>query len=146
MGILVLSIVGLLVSFQQEGALSIRRGFEVRVYDDASKLRTLPPPIITDLDGDGKNEVLLLTTRETLAIVNPSKVRRHQFEFMDLQAKVEAPFVANCIGFSTGYVEKYNKTKEKARKQVCSVYRRGYDHTTPPTSRSLRCVRGWGGC
>ena len=89
MFIVALSLLGLLVSFQHEGALSIRRGFLVPIYDEASKLRALPPPVITDLDGDGKNEVLLLTTRETLTLVNPAQIRRSHFDFTELHAKLE---------------------------------------------------------
>lgn len=42
------------------------------------------------MDGDGKNEVLLLTTRETLSLINPALIRRSHFEFTELHAKEEA--------------------------------------------------------
>ena len=118
MGIVVFCLLGLLVSFQHEGALSIRRGFTVPIFDEASKLRVLPPPVITDLDGDGKNEVLLLSTRETLTVINPAQIRRSYFDFTELHGKLEAAFISNCIGFASGYLEKYNTTKGTARKQI----------------------------
>eukprot|EP00668_Euglena_longa_P001082 GGOE01001290.1.p1 GENE.GGOE01001290.1~~GGOE01001290.1.p1 ORF type:complete len:718 (-),score=247.69 GGOE01001290.1:86-2239(-) len=117
-GVLVLCCLGLLVSFQHEGALSIRRGFVVPIVDDSSKDRLLPSPVVTDLDGDGKNEVLLLTTRETLSLINPALIRRSHFEFTELHAKEEAHFMANCIGFGAGYLQKYNASTVKDRKQV----------------------------
>ena len=72
------------------------------IPDEVTKLRTLPPPIVTDLTGDGKNEVLLLTSRETLSIVNPRLIRRSLFEFTELYATNEALLPSPCIGFASG--------------------------------------------
>eukprot|EP00906_Rhabdomonas_costata_P026285 RCo037444 len=116
--VLVLTLAGLLLAFQQDGALSIRRGFRVSIPDEVSKLHTLPPPVVTDLNGDGKNEVVLLTSRETLAVVNPRHIRRSLFEFTELYAASEALLPSPCIGFSTGYVEKYEEGSRRTREQI----------------------------
>eukprot|EP01012_Entosiphon_sulcatum_P064451 TRINITY_DN93285_c0_g1_i1.p1 TRINITY_DN93285_c0_g1~~TRINITY_DN93285_c0_g1_i1.p1 ORF type:complete len:732 (-),score=88.92 TRINITY_DN93285_c0_g1_i1:2221-4416(-) len=117
--IILLCVLGMLVSYQQEGALSIRRGFMIPVYDEATKQRAMPPPIITDIDGDGKNEVLFLKGRHTLALVSASQLRRSShMDFTHLRPRLEVNLPSNCIGFATGYTEPYNETSPVARKQV----------------------------
>jgi hypothetical protein len=130
--IVLVSVLALALAWSRDGNLSIRRGFAVPLTDPDLRLTVAPKPIVSDLDGDGKPDTLLLTSSDFLAIYRGTQVKRsYENSFIGLQSVHTVALSATCVGLGNGYIERYNASKEGesnkgSRKQVIAAVTNDY--------------------
>ena len=87
--------------WSQEGSVSVDFAFVTRMYS-VGHHRYLPQPVVSDVDGDGLNDVVLATHPDKIGLVHPHSVGAHVA--VQLAPSKTASFYANVIGLGTGYI------------------------------------------
>ena len=92
-----------LLAWFQEGTLTIERGFTIPVSDTDIRLHVVPRPIVADVNGDGRPELIYLPSRDMLAIA-PTHLIHHSFDesFVTLSPRFTAALGTGCIGLTAG--------------------------------------------
>ncbi|XP_078447906.1 FG-GAP repeat-containing protein [Wolffia australiana] len=135
LGILFLCAVAVFFSLQQEGDFSFREAWfhlseEYPVKYEADRL---PPPIIADLNGDGKSEVLVATHDAKIQVLEPHTRRvdegyseaRVLGEVSLLPDKVRISFGRRAVAMAVGMIGRTYKDSER-KKQVLVVVTSGW--------------------
>lgn len=103
--IVLVALVATLFGWIQEGSLVINNSFFVAVTDSDAQVHQMPPPVITDLNGDGSPETLLLVTRDHLAVYPTGALRRsYDNSFVPLSHTFVAALGSPAIGIATGHL------------------------------------------
>lgn len=135
LGILMLSAFAIFFSLQHEGDLSFKEAWfhltdEYPIKHEAERL---PPPIVTDLNGDGKSEVLVATHDAKIQVLEPHG-RRVDEGFSEARLLAEVSLLPDKIRISSGrrpvamaagYVDRSYKHGE-IRKQILVVVTSGW--------------------
>lgn len=162
LAVLLLSAVAIFLSLQQEGDFSLTATWFQEIDPYANSYRnghapveseTVPLPIITDMDGDGLNEVVIVTREPKIKILknllpgerNKKLVRSSKVEHKNdggisaaeagksnlvvykeasLLSSVSVKTGRQVIAMATGYLSRYSS--RKSRKQVIIVVTEGY--------------------
>jgi len=103
--IVCVSILAIAFAFSQERAVSFRRAFSVTLPEvDVGGDHTLPRPIVSDLNWDGLNEVVLLSGSDMIAVLPTHMFRRsYENQLIELAPKHIAPLTSACIGLGVGH-------------------------------------------
>ncbi|KAI3451016.1 hypothetical protein Pfo_007681 [Paulownia fortunei] len=135
LAILMLSAFAIFFSLQHEGDFSFKEAWfhlsdEYPIKYEADRL---PPPIVADLNGDGKKEVLVATHDAKIQVLEPH-VRRVDEGFSEARVLAEVSLLPDklriatgrrAVAMATGVIEKsYNK--REPRKQVLVVVTSGW--------------------
>eukprot|EP00003_Mantamonas_plastica_P030418 TRINITY_DN7553_c0_g2_i12.p1 TRINITY_DN7553_c0_g2~~TRINITY_DN7553_c0_g2_i12.p1 ORF type:complete len:236 (+),score=46.93 TRINITY_DN7553_c0_g2_i12:598-1305(+) len=132
-----------LISFTQSGNWNIKPAFifslDSSLYENGhfpKPEERAPPPIITDLDGDGINEIILVTKEPSLIILDTQRLMgaeqqglqalqslpiKHQ---VSLIPSVRVAMGKQAVALTTGYIEPYNT--DEVRTQVIVVVTDGW--------------------
>ncbi|KAG0462172.1 hypothetical protein HPP92_020648 [Vanilla planifolia] len=135
LGILMLSAFAIFFSLQHEGDFSFKEAWlhlsdEYPIKYEAERL---PPPIVADLNGDGKSEVLVATHDAKIQVLEPHG-RRVDEGFSEAQILAEVSLLPDKVrilsgrrpvAMAAGYVDRSYKHGEK-RKQVLVVVTSGW--------------------
>ncbi|EPS63979.1 hypothetical protein M569_10795, partial [Genlisea aurea] len=135
LAILLLSAFAIFFSLQHEGDFSFKEAwfhlsdeYPIKYEDER-----LPPPIVVDLNGDGKNEVLVATHDAKIQVLEPHALRvdegfseaRLLAEVSLLPDKIRITTGRRAVAMAAGLIDKtYNK--REARKQVLVVVTSGW--------------------
>mmetsp|Transcript_41214 Transcript_41214/g.66839 ORF Transcript_41214/g.66839 Transcript_41214/m.66839 type:complete len:705 (+) Transcript_41214:47-2161(+) len=145
LGILFLSALAIFVSFQQDsGDVALKKTWQHSIDPSLwenqqfpTATEALPPPIITDLDGDGDNEVIAVTTDCKILVLEASQLvdwvpttskGKEQLNSFTVKAeqsllpKVGINIGRKPVALATGYIDTYNE--KQARQQVIVVVTR----------------------
>ncbi|KAK6150598.1 hypothetical protein DH2020_015530 [Rehmannia glutinosa] len=135
LAILMLSAFAIFFSLQHEGDFSFKEAWfhlsdEYPIKYEADRL---PPPIVADLNGDGKKEVLVATHDAKIQVLEPH-MRRVDEGFSEARVLAEVSLLPDklriatgrrAVAMATGVIEKsYNK--REPRKQVLVVVTSGW--------------------
>ncbi|KAH6810210.1 FG-GAP repeat-containing protein [Perilla frutescens var. hirtella] len=135
LAILMLSAFAIFFSLQHEGDFSFKEAWfhlsdEYPIKYEGDRL---PPPIVADLNGDGKKEVLVATHDAKIQVLEPH-ARRVDEGFSEARLLAEVSLLPDklriatgrrAVAMATGVIEKsYNK--REARKQVLVVVTSGW--------------------
>ena len=101
--IVVVCTVASIVAWLQEGSLSVIPGFHIHLYDSGAH-RYIPRPIVTDLDGNGSPEVLLLRQPTELSVVQTSVIHGRTQMALRLDDSRTENLYGSCIGLATGFI------------------------------------------
>ncbi|KAF8046253.1 hypothetical protein N665_3912s0004, partial [Sinapis alba] len=134
----ILMLCGFAVFFtlQHEGDLAFKEAWfhmyeEYPVKHEADRL---PPPLIADLNGDGKKEVLVATNDAKIQVLEPH-VRRVDEGFSEARVLAEITLLPDKIrvasgrrpvAMSTGVIDRYYKDGTTPQKQVLVVVTSGW--------------------
>ncbi|XP_031494569.1 uncharacterized protein LOC116260391 [Nymphaea colorata] len=135
LGILLLSAIAIFYSIQHEGNVSFREAWYHLADDYPIKYESerLPPPIVTDLNGDGRKEVLVATHDAKIQVLEPHVKRSHE-GFSEARLLTTVSLLPNNIriasgrrpvAMATGYIDRVQKHGE-IRKQVLVVVTSGW--------------------
>ncbi|KAL0904280.1 hypothetical protein M5K25_026367 [Dendrobium thyrsiflorum] len=135
LGILMLSAFAIFFSLQHEGDLSFKEAWFhlTDEYPIKYEAERLPPPIVADLNGDGKCEVLVATHDAKIQVLEPH-ARRVDEGFSEARVLAEISLLPDKIRISSGrrpvamaagYVDRSYKDGE-IRKQVLVVVTSGW--------------------
>ncbi|XP_024542548.1 uncharacterized protein LOC9648148 [Selaginella moellendorffii] len=136
LGILIISAFAIFFSLQNEGNFSFKESW-FHVVDEAYPIKheaeRLPPPLVTDLNADGRNEVIVATHDSKLLVLDPhSKLNEDGFseartvtEVSLLPEKVRISAGRRPVAMAAGVIQRsYNEGKP--RKQVLVVVTAGW--------------------
>ncbi|KAH7668536.1 Integrin alpha N-terminal domain-containing protein [Dioscorea alata] len=135
LGILLLSALAIFFTLQQEGDFSFKEAWfhlsdEYPIKYEAERL---PPPIVADLNGDGKKEVLIATHDAKIQVLEPHS-RRGDEGFSEAQVLAEVSLLPDKIrvasgrrpvAMATGVINRFYKHGE-IKKQVLVVVTSGW--------------------
>ncbi|KAL2905478.1 Trigger factor [Bienertia sinuspersici] len=135
LAILMLAAFAIFFSLQHEGDFSFREAWFHLLDDYPIKFEAdrLPPPIVSDLNGDGKKEVLVATYDAKIQVLEPHARRvdegfseaRVLAEVSLLPDKVRVASGRRAVAMATGYVDRTYR-KGQLRKQVLVVVTSGW--------------------
>uniref|UniRef100_A0A803KYL2 FG-GAP repeat-containing protein n=1 Tax=Chenopodium quinoa TaxID=63459 RepID=A0A803KYL2_CHEQI len=135
LAILMLAAFAIFFSLQHEGDLSFREAWFHLLDDYPIKYEAdrLPPPIVADLNGDGKIEVLVATHDAKIQVLEPHARRvdegfseaRVLAEVTLLPDKVRVASGRRAVAMATGVIDR-NYRKGQPRKQVLVVVTSGW--------------------
>ena len=106
-----LVVVGLLAAlfgWYQEGVLHFRAGFFVRLSPSrAFAIHNTPKPIVTDMNGDGDPEMLMIEGNNDMLVLYPThRIQRNAENlFVGMKAKKKATFSGAVVAMTTGYLD-----------------------------------------
>ncbi|KAL0378311.1 UNVERIFIED_CONTAM: hypothetical protein Sradi_3136600 [Sesamum radiatum] len=135
LAILMLSAFAIFFSLQHEGDFSFKEAW-VHLSDEYPikyEGDRLPPPIVADLNGDGKKEVLVATHDAKIQVLEPH-LRRVDEGFSEARVLAEVSLLPDklriatgrrAVAMATGVVDK-NYNKREPRKQVLVVVTSGW--------------------
>lgn len=135
LAILMLCAFAILFSLQHEGDFSFREAWfhlseEYPIKYDAERL---PPPVVADLNGDGKKEVLVATHDAKIQVLEPHD-RRVDEGFSDVRVLAEVSLLPDkvrvasgrrAVAMATGVIDRIYK-KGQPQKQVLVVVTSGW--------------------
>ncbi|CAM6104584.1 unnamed protein product [Calypogeia fissa] len=136
LGILILCAFAIFFSLQHEGGFSFREAW-YHSLDDSYPIKheaeRLPPPLVTDLNGDGRKEILVATHDAKIQILDPHSINAEESfsearvisEVSLLPDKVRVTAGRRPVAMATGVVSKYWRAGE-ATKQVLVVVTAGW--------------------
>ncbi|KAL3844707.1 hypothetical protein ACJIZ3_002110 [Penstemon smallii] len=135
LAILMLSAFAIFFSLQHEGDISFKEAW-FHLFDEYPikyEADRLPPPIVADLNGDGKREVLVATQDAKIQVLEPYMRRADEgfneasllAEVSLLPDKVRIATGRRAVAMATGVINKYCN-KWKPRKQVLVVVTSGW--------------------
>ncbi|XP_073151389.1 LOW QUALITY PROTEIN: uncharacterized protein [Henckelia pumila] len=135
LAILMLSAFAIFFSLQHEGDLSFSEAW-FHLSDDYPikyEAERLPPPIITDLNGDGKKEILVPTHDAKIQVLEPRPRRvgegfseaRFLAEVSLLPDKIRIAAGRRVVAMAAGVIDR-NYNKREPRKQVLVVVTSGW--------------------
>eukprot|EP00742_Colponemidia_sp_Colp-10_P011071 GILJ01012249.1.p1 GENE.GILJ01012249.1~~GILJ01012249.1.p1 ORF type:complete len:700 (+),score=92.80 GILJ01012249.1:149-2248(+) len=149
LGVLIVSLSALFLSLQHGGDMSIRRiwtyPLDTMYYENhhsPAEEERLPPPLVVDLDGDGRNEIVLVTREPKLKVValpstaTGNNVLPSDSELLTLYTKYEVSLLPHvrvskgrqAVAFSVGHLSSTdNKQVIAVLTQEWSVLL--FDHT-----------------
>ncbi|XP_021718102.1 uncharacterized protein LOC110685869 [Chenopodium quinoa] len=135
LAILMLAAFAIFFSLQHEGDLSFREAWFHLLDDYPIKYEAdrLPPPIVADLNGDGKIEVLVATHDAKIQVLEPHASRADEgfsearvlAEVTLLPDKVRVASGRRAVAMATGVIDR-NYRKGQPRKQVLVVVTSGW--------------------
>eukprot|EP00662_Eupelagonemidae_sp_cell21_P033372 gene33372-23479_t len=99
----------MLLSLQQEGTVSLKKGFSIQWDEELSEdqVRRLPRPVLTDLDGDGDVDVVSAASTYKVAVYSNFRSRRAFGDFyQELVPRTSASLTAPVIGLGVGYLSR----------------------------------------
>ena len=114
LGMLLICGIAVLISFQRDpgDGFRVRRAWSLpldsALYADSSNPQPhekLPPPLITDIDGDGRNDVVVVTKEPSVKMLSkPPLMHRtgKKGEFLPTGAEHEATLLSSIVRLSTG--------------------------------------------
>ncbi|KAK4383246.1 hypothetical protein Sango_2795800 [Sesamum angolense] len=135
LAILMLSAFAIFFSLQHEGDFSFKEAW-VHLSDEYPikyEADRLPPPIVADLNGDGKKEVLVATHDAKIQVLEPH-LRRVDEGFSEARVLAEVSLLPDklriatgrrAVAMATGVVDK-NYNKREPQKQVLVVVTSGW--------------------
>ncbi|PIA55940.1 hypothetical protein AQUCO_00700332v1 [Aquilegia coerulea] len=135
LAILLLSAFAIFFSLQHEGDFSFKEAW-VHLSDDYPikyEGERLPPPIVADLNGDGRSEILVATHDAKIQVLAPHGRRVDEgfgeahilAEISLLPANIRVSSGRRAVAMATGFVDRSYKHGE-ARKQVLVVVTSGW--------------------
>eukprot|EP01059_Diplonema_ambulator_P003193 TRINITY_DN12851_c0_g2_i1.p1 TRINITY_DN12851_c0_g2~~TRINITY_DN12851_c0_g2_i1.p1 ORF type:complete len:784 (+),score=175.69 TRINITY_DN12851_c0_g2_i1:72-2354(+) len=98
---------GIILSFQSEGSATFKGGFTVPWGEDLPEdaVEKLPKPVVTDVDGDGVNDLVAVVTPDKISIFENYKPSRAVGGYVqELAPKRSMHLQAPIIGFAVGYL------------------------------------------
>lgn len=104
LGIVLLCTFALFFAVQNEGSFSFKEAWFYPRSDDTvvkHEAERLPPPIVTDLNGDGRKEVIVATGDAQLRILDPQQSRAHE-GFSDARLLKEVSLLPKNVRVSAG--------------------------------------------
>ena len=104
--------VGLLLSFQGDGEASFKEGFVAVWGEDmhVDAITKMPKPLVTDVDGDGQNDIIATTAPETLCILSNYRPSRSAGGYVqEVTPKFTARASSIIIGLGAGSLQKNEK-------------------------------------
>ncbi|KAL6576098.1 hypothetical protein OROHE_000569 [Orobanche hederae] len=135
LAILMLSAFAIFLSLQHEGDFSFKEAWfhlsdEYPIKYEADRL---PPPIVADLNGDGKKEVLVATHDAKIQVLEPH-MRRVDEGFSEARVLAEVSLLPDKLRIATGRravaiaagVVERNYNKREPKKQVLVVVTSGW--------------------
>ncbi|KAK8964737.1 hypothetical protein KSP40_PGU019539 [Platanthera guangdongensis] len=135
LGILMLAAFAIFFSLKHEGDLSFKEAwFHITdEYPIKYEAERLPPPIVADLNGDGKSEVLVATHDAKIQVLDPHGIQvdegfseaRILAEVSLLPDKIRISSGRRPVAMAAGYVDRSYKHGE-IRKQVLVVVTSGW--------------------
>lgn len=135
LGILILAALTIFFSLQHEGDFTFREAWLHLADDYPFKLEAerLPPPLIADLNGDGRSEILVATHDAKIQILEPHvKGTNEGFtearlisEVSLLPERVRIAAGRRAVSMATGFVDRVHKQGE-IRKQILVVVTAGW--------------------
>uniref|UniRef100_A0A7N0UBT2 FG-GAP repeat-containing protein n=1 Tax=Kalanchoe fedtschenkoi TaxID=63787 RepID=A0A7N0UBT2_KALFE len=135
LAILMLAAFAIFFSLQHEGDFSFKEAW-YHLYDDYPikyEAERLPPPLVSDLNGDGKREVLVATHDAKIQVLEPHNLRvdegfseaRVLAEVSLLPEKVRVATGRRAVAMATGVIDRTYK-KGQPQKQVLVVVTSGW--------------------
>eukprot|EP00252_Welwitschia_mirabilis_P007876 TRINITY_DN19585_c0_g1_i1.p1 TRINITY_DN19585_c0_g1~~TRINITY_DN19585_c0_g1_i1.p1 ORF type:complete len:697 (+),score=126.02 TRINITY_DN19585_c0_g1_i1:313-2403(+) len=135
LGILILAAVAIFYSLQHEGDFSFREAW-MHLTDDfpfKHEADKLPPPIIADLNGDGRSEILVATHDAKILVLEPQvkgtndgfSEARQLSEISLLPERVRISAGRRAVAMATGFIDRVHRPGE-IRKQVLVVVTAGW--------------------
>ncbi|KAG6549554.1 hypothetical protein Mapa_008935 [Marchantia paleacea] len=104
LGILILCAFAIFFSLQHEGGFSFREAWFHSLdesYPIKHEAERLPPPIVTDLNGDGRKEILVATHDAKIQILEPGYTKGDQ-NFVEALVKAEVSLLPERVRVSAG--------------------------------------------
>eukprot|EP00271_Cylindrocystis_brebissonii_P005161 TRINITY_DN17107_c0_g1_i1.p1 TRINITY_DN17107_c0_g1~~TRINITY_DN17107_c0_g1_i1.p1 ORF type:complete len:716 (+),score=145.26 TRINITY_DN17107_c0_g1_i1:201-2348(+) len=147
-GILLISVFSIFISLQHEGSFSFKEAWFFASDDGANPVlheaERLPPPVVIDLNGDGRKEVLWVTHNANIQVIEPAAPRgedpfrdaKKLAEVSMLPANVRVATGRHPVALAAGYLDvapAMDRAVKAARKAVVVVVTAGwsvlcYDH------------------
>ncbi|KAL9670177.1 hypothetical protein QQ045_007728 [Rhodiola kirilowii] len=135
LAILMLAAFAIFFSLQHEGDFSFKEAW-FHLYDDYPikyEAERLPPPLVYDLNGDGKIEVLVATHDAKIQVLEPHNLRVDQgfsearvlAEVTLLPEKIRVATGRRAVAMATGVIDRHYK-KGQPQKQVLVVVTSGW--------------------
>ncbi|KAE9612967.1 hypothetical protein Lal_00027334 [Lupinus albus] len=134
LAILMLSAFAIFFSLHHDGGVSFKEAWMhlTDEYPIKYEAERLPPPIVADLNGDGKKEVLVATHDAKIQVLEPHSRRvdegfseaRVLAEVSLLPDKIRVTSGRRPVAMATGYIDRYNTGKQQ--KQVLVVVTSGW--------------------
>ena len=116
--------VGIILSFQNDGSVAFSEGVIVRwaedLPDDDLSGDARPKPIVTDLDGDGTNEIVASMARERLSIFSNYRTSRSMY-LQELTPAKNTYLSSPVIGFAVGFLERTDEWKRAHKAPTASL-------------------------
>ncbi|XP_068646390.1 uncharacterized protein [Aristolochia californica] len=135
LGILLLSAFAIFFSLQREGDFSFREAWFHLLDDYPIKYEAerLPPPIVADLNGDGKSEVLVATHDAKIQVLRPHGRRVDEgfseayllAEVSLLPDKIRVSSGRQAVALAVGVIDRFHRPGER-QKQVLVVVTSGW--------------------
>eukprot|EP01062_Namystynia_karyoxenos_P073874 TRINITY_DN70693_c0_g1_i1.p1 TRINITY_DN70693_c0_g1~~TRINITY_DN70693_c0_g1_i1.p1 ORF type:complete len:826 (+),score=289.96 TRINITY_DN70693_c0_g1_i1:113-2479(+) len=100
-------LIGVVLSVQQEGSVSLRKGFSIAWDEELTddQVRRLPRPHLVDLDGDGDREIVAAASPyKVVAFSNFRSSRAFGDFYQELVTKAYASATSPIIGLGVGYL------------------------------------------
>ncbi|MED6172776.1 hypothetical protein PIB30_053059 [Stylosanthes scabra] len=134
LAILMLSAFAIFFSLQHEGGVSFKDAWMhlTDEYPIKYEAERLPPPLVADLNGDGKKEVLIATHDAKIQVLEP-RSRRVDEGFSEARVLAEVSLLPDKIrvtsgrrpvAMATGYIDRYKTGQQQ--KQVLVVVTSGW--------------------
>ncbi|KAL2632806.1 hypothetical protein R1flu_004285 [Riccia fluitans] len=104
LGILILCAFAIFFSLQHEGGFSFREAWFHTLdetYPIKHEAERLPPPIVTDLNGDGRKEILVATHDAKIQILEPTYAKGDD-NFMEARLKAEVSLLPEKVRVTAG--------------------------------------------
>ncbi|XP_055802967.1 uncharacterized protein LOC129872115 [Solanum dulcamara] len=135
LAILMLSAFAIFFSLQHEGDLSFREAWYhlFEEYPIKYEAERLPPPIVADLNGDGKKEVLVATHDAKIQVLEPHS-RRVDEGFSEARLLAEVSLLPDKIRIVSG---------RRAVAMATGVIDRNYNHREPRKQVLVVVTSGW---
>ncbi|XP_043708663.1 uncharacterized protein LOC122657931 [Telopea speciosissima] len=135
LAILLLSAFAIFFSLQHEGDFSFKEAW-VHLSDDYPikyEAERLPPPVVADLNGDGRSEILVATHDAKIQVLEPHarhvdegfREARLRAEVSLLPDKIRVSSGRRAVAMATGVIDRTYKSGE-AQKQVLVVVTSGW--------------------
>ena len=106
-------LVGMLLSFQSDGEASFKDGFVVPWSEGEMQVETihrLPKPLVTDVDGDGANDIVAATGSDIVRVLTNYRPTRAASGYVqELTSKYETRTSSLVVGLGAGHLTKSAK-------------------------------------
>ncbi|KAI9081271.1 hypothetical protein K1719_036771 [Acacia pycnantha] len=134
LAIVMISAFAVFFSFQQDGGISFKDAW-MHLFDEFPfkyEAERLPPPVVSDLNGDGKKEVLVATHDAKILVLEPHS-RRMDEGFSEVRVLAEVSLLPDKarimsgrlpVAMVTGYIDRYRV--RQYQKQVLVVVTSGW--------------------
>ncbi|KAL9241667.1 hypothetical protein vseg_015750 [Gypsophila vaccaria] len=135
LAILMLAAFAIFFSLQHEGEFSFRESW-FHLLDDYPikyKAERLPPPLVTDLNGDGKKEVLVATHDAKIQVLEPH-TRRVDEGFSEARVLAEVSLLPDKVRVASG---------RRAVAMATGVIDRSYKQGVPQKQVLVVVTSGW---